>query len=169
MFHCIICGAWCGSRGLWSMSLLCHMLLGYRFYVGTWWDIILFGFHILCKRWQHKIALTWCDWKAACMITTDLHSKVGYFRMDMVCLVIFFSLCYWCRGVIFFGDAGLVFGECSLVLLVHVDHFYFFCDFYLTVYSCWGEAWPSSEVAIIYGFEPCGDDRLSHSDMIIFN
>ena len=49
MFHCLMCGADGGSRGIRGMSILHHMLLGACFDVGTLWDTILCGFHLLYK------------------------------------------------------------------------------------------------------------------------
>ena len=135
-------------------------LYGIRFYV-------VYAYFV--KYDNTAIDLTWCDWEAAYMITVELSSEVGDCHIDMVCFVISFVLWYWCHGVLFFGDGGLIYGARSLEFLFHVAHICFCCDFDVTAYSCWCEAWPTSEVLIIYGFAPCGDDSVSQSGMIIFN
>ena len=50
------------------------------------------GFYVVsiyCIKYDNiKIALTLCDWEAACLITVELVSKVGGCLVDMVCIVI---------------------------------------------------------------------------------
>ena len=49
---------------------------------------------IYCVNYDNmEIALTWCDWEAAFLITVEIAEEVGDCHIDMLCLVIYF--CLW--------------------------------------------------------------------------
>ena len=169
MSYCLIYGVGDGRYRLWGMSILPHMILGYRFYAGVWWDMIFCGSHLVCKIWTHRNCLDFmwlqCGLYDHCR---DLQRDVD-FCIDMMRSVISFGLWYLYHGVLLFGDGDLICGVCSLVLLVHAAHLCFCYKFDVTAYSWWHEDWSPMEVASIYGFAQCGDEGVSHSGMVILN
>ena len=80
-------------------------LYGIQFYVVS----------IYCIKYDNRtIASTLCSWESSCLITVELAIKIDDYHVDMVCLVILFSLWYRCHGVISFGNNGMFCGVCSL-------------------------------------------------------
>ena len=97
------------------------------------------GFYVVlihCVKYCNiTITSTLCDWEVACLITVDHSIEVGNCHIDIVFLVIRLGFWYWCHGVLFFGDGGLIRVACYLALLDHVAYLYFCFDFYVTAYS----------------------------------